>query len=104
MRRRQTKTDVVVEIVDVVVVTVSTARVLTIIVERAAAQHTALSGQPRCRLATAGPLYPQNAVGEGLPPSPHTPHLLQSSENQRTEIQTLTGEPETPPDENRGCR
>ena len=48
MGRHHTKTVVVVEVVDVVVVAVGTARVPLIIVEGTAAQHTGVSSQP-CR-------------------------------------------------------
>lgn len=52
-RHHHTKTDVVVEVVDVVIVAVRTARVPIIVDEGAAAQHTGVGiGQPYCPKAT----------------------------------------------------
>ncbi len=55
MGRHHTKTDVVVEVVEVVdvVVAVGTARVPLIVVEGTAAQHTGVSSQPRHSKATS---------------------------------------------------
>jgi hypothetical protein len=52
MGRHHSKTVVVVEVVDVVIVAAGTARVPLIIVEGTAAQHTGVSSQPRHSKAT----------------------------------------------------
>jgi hypothetical protein len=60
MGRRHTKTDIVVEVVDVVVVAVRAAGVPAIVVERPATNHAAaLTGWPCARLAGASALYPR---------------------------------------------
>jgi hypothetical protein len=58
MGRRHPKPNIVVEVVDVVVVAIRTAGVPTIVVERPATNHAALTGWPYRRNAAAGILYP----------------------------------------------
>jgi hypothetical protein len=53
MGRRHTKTDIVVEVVDIVPVAVRTAGVPLIVVEGTAPKHTALIGPPRRPKATS---------------------------------------------------
>jgi hypothetical protein len=65
MGRRHTKTDVVVEVVEVVPVAIRTARVPLIVVEGTTAQDTAdIFGEPCC-FSTAVLFYTQNHWGEG---------------------------------------
>ncbi len=52
MGRHHTKTDVVVEVVDIVVVAVGTARVPLIVVEGTASQHTGVDRSAPSRSAT----------------------------------------------------
>jgi hypothetical protein len=66
MGRRNTKTDVVVEVAWLVVVAIRTAGVPAFIVERAATQDTALIGQPYCPLDSEA-ILPHAPKGANAP-------------------------------------
>ncbi len=101
--RHHTKTPVVVEVVDGIVVAVGAAGVPMIVGKGTATQHAALIGRP-CRNFAARSLYRRNLVSGalgGLPPRPPT-------ESRNSEIRisrTFRREQGTPPHENpRGRR